>query len=347
MKKYIIAFLLFGILSLFAQNKEINTFNSFVNNEIIFKLFHANSNFVDIKIERNKIGLPTKNHIRKIEGLDLGKRSAKNNAFIGELVDTIFTPGKYEYVEIYTLTNNEGVRIQGAKKTFYVNVAYPKLASPDIRNERDTLFLGEDFNFSIAATGYDNLGAYKYIVKLDGNVVDFVKEATSVYLSKYLEKKENAGKTLQVDALYNGRPFKYYGNKGSLQSSNWEFKILKPNPTWLDQSIGDNQSMIIIDGPTYEATNTFEVSLALYYYGIDGNKRIFIFPDISDAVEGQNKYKIRWENGKVSSFIRLGIELNKIPIEEETDFNFMIIATTKFGKEEYSGKQNVKIYRRK
>lgn len=343
MKKNVISFLLIGFLSLSAQNQRVDTLHSFVNNEVIFRLFHVNCNFVDIKIERNKIGLPIRNHIRKIDGLDLGRRSIENDAFLGELVDTVYLPGKYEYVESYILTNNEGVRITG-KKFFYSTFDYPKLASPDIRNERDTLFLGENFGFSIAATGYNNLDAYMYVVKLGDKDVDSVKGSTSVYLSKYLESKENAGKKLEVVAYYNNRPYKYYGNKNELQSSEWTFTIIKPTAEWLDQSVGFGQHLIVVDRPTNAATNTFDLYFTLFYYGMDGNKKILCNPDIINVDEDQNKYQVSSENLPLSSRVALSIDLDKIPKEEETDLSFGFTATTKFGTTDFKSKPGLKIF---
>ncbi|MFA5804943.1 MAG: hypothetical protein WC879_09880 [Melioribacteraceae bacterium] len=350
MKKYLFIFLVYSLALTTAQNNDGSFF--YTNTQVIKRLAIANIDLLKmLSLERrgqNKKNLDT-NYIRQTFpgfGLKIGIReNGGNSVYIGEIIDTLYERGEYEYLFKYEISTREGYEHQDS--SFYnIKVKYPTLAAED--HNRDTLFWGEEFKFSFATVEYNNKNAYSYEIYINGNVKpDTVEPGTPlVDLTKFLDAYSTEKSTIKVIGKYNSRTFNYYDNKNSLQSSNWEFKILKPNSAWLDQSIGSNQSMIIIDGPSDSATNTFEVMLALYYYGKDGNKRIFISPDVKDVTEDQNKYKVRYENGPVSSFIYLSIDLNKIPIEEEANFNFSITAKTKYGNEEHSGKQNVKIYRR-
>ncbi len=349
MKKATILILCLSFIPLLAQKKD--TLNCYTNCEIRIPIAHINVNFVNMKIERSAanttVSLDTKLHIHKTTslGLDLGVKTTLNQAFIGEIIDTVYSSGLYKYSRHYQSTNNESQPKSGTFD-YFVKVDYPQLASPDIRNERKVVFLGEDFGFSIAANGYDNLSAYRYVVKLDGNAIDTVKGTAIVTLSKYLDTKENAGKKLEVDALYNGRLYKYYDNLDSIKTSQWEFPIVKPNAEWLDQSVGLGQHVIIVDKPTNTATNTFDLNFTLFYWGLDGNKKVLFNPEIKDVEEDQNKFRVNVENGVLSSTVILSVDLNKIPVDEETDLSFSFTANTKFGTTNFKSAKGLKIYRR-
>ncbi len=321
MKRMIIFLIVLLSVSIFAQEKD--TLHFFNNNDITLKVSYLNINsFYPIKLVRinqnskDTIHLPFNKHIRKTHdiGLEMEKIVPKNSGFIGEIYDNMDdrAKGSYQYVLISKLTNIVTEITDTIE--YFVKVDYLKLASPDV--DRDTLFLGENYKFSIAALGLsiDSLYSYKVmnstkknaIKKGKGNFVDLTDILTAKDSDGYEKKYE--GDSITVTGNYNGKPFKYVDDKNVEHNAEWSFKIVLPEFGSITRWTKDEKILDI--------SNESNLSSTFWYEGIDNGKSIIICPNVkrvwADADNDETFTNFPYKNYPLKGFTRLNLDNSEI-----------------------------------
>ncbi|MGD0342363.1 MAG: hypothetical protein ABSA76_11735, partial [Bacteroidales bacterium] len=242
MKKLLLIF--FPIITL-AQTRVADTAVVFINQEINVPVngvsFLRNVNYVNVSVnllKDDRITLVREYNTQRLITNDFKLRTEDPiiNSFYCYMKDTLFQEeGTYNYQfnlrGRYALFQNAPIdQPTNEIQYFPIKLKYPQLAAED--NNRDTLFWGEEFQYSIAMVEYSNKNAYCYEIYMNDNIkpATVVKGTPVVDLTKFLDEysAEKDTNTIKVIGKYNSRTFKYYDNKNVLKESIWTFPIKKP-----------------------------------------------------------------------------------------------------------------------
>jgi hypothetical protein len=349
MKRCLLIILFFMYSTIWAQNAIIK---QFVNNNFWLPINYRNINsllsvsgikrnmvtgdIVHFQINNNNI-----KHLPNTGDFVIGKKYDANSGFIAEYDDTLFNIGTFEYN--ITLSgsqiDNSGAEILTKKTRKYtVIIDYPQLASPDV--DRDTLFIGEYFKFSIAAIEYDDTSKYKYEIKFK-DVATVVTGKYIIDLSKYLVP-ENEGKNIQITAYYNSHPFRYYNNAVKDTASTWSFYIAKPVLVNLGRWTKDDK-VVLIDNPKYEI-------IKLFYEGVNKNKTITIVPQNYrvDNFNTSNSNVFRGISCNVNTNVIdvvLDINRNQVEVGQLVQGSFSFDFVTEIGTNRIQSDPGTSLYR--